>query len=125
MQALQDIRGHGHVPQERKDRTFRDVPHLLKQENCHGMTFSDLSFHQDYPLVHCSWTDSLPFSLTFILSGIRKAERKGIYWRRTTMGGHLLLMWPWHLPPVDDLPTLSQLLHEIGVSPVYHNLKAG
>ena len=77
------------------------------------------------PFVHHSWTNSLPFSLTFILSGIRKAERKGIYWWRTTKEDHLLFMWTWHLPPVDDVAAVPQLLHVIGLAPVYHDLKAG
>ena len=92
---------------------------------CHGMTFSDLSFHQDYPLLHCSWTDSLPFSSSFIFEGIRIAERKGIYWKQTTKEDLLLLMWSWHLPPVDDVAAVPQLLHAIGLAPVYHGLKAG
>ena len=94
------------------------------EELCHGMTFSDLSFYQ--------------FTLSFIVLGlipflfayfhtsdIRKAEPEGIHWTRTAKEDHLLLMWSWHLPPVDDFPALSQLLHEIGVSPVHHNLKEG
>ena len=42
-------------------------PSMFSLANCHGMTFSDLSFHQDYPLVLCSWTDSLPSSSSFNL----------------------------------------------------------
>ena len=70
------------------------------------------------------WTVSSSFLLFSLISGIMKASPKGIYWRWTTRKGHLLLMWSWHLPPVHNVATVSQLLHAIGVSPAHHDLKA-
>ena len=97
---------------------------IFLSADCHGMTFSDRSFHQDYPLFHYSRTDSLSFSSHFHSLRQKEAERKGIYWRRTTNEDHLLLMWSWHLPSVDDFAAVPQLLHAIGLAPVYHDLQA-
>ena len=96
--------------------TFGEAP-------CHGMTFSDLSFHQFTPLFYRSWTNFLSFAYFHTLD-IRKAKPEGIHWTRTTWKDHLLLMWSWHLPPVDDVAAVPQLLHVIGLVPVYHDLQA-
>ena len=90
----------------------------------HGMTFLDLSFHQFAPFFYYSWTNFLSFAY-FHTSDIRKAKPEGIHWTQTTRKDHLLLMWSWHLPPIDNVAAAPQLLHAIGLAPVYHDLKAG
>ena len=97
---------------------------LLIKGNCHGMTFLNLSFPLFAPLFYYSWTSFLSFAYLHT-SDIRKAKPKGIHWTQTTRKNHLLLMGSWHLPPVNDVTTVPQLLHAIGLVPVYHNLKAG
>ena len=59
----------------------------------------------------------------FHTSDISKAKLKGIHWRRTTRKDQLLLMWSWHFPPIDDVATVPQLFHAIGLAPVHHNLQ--
>ena len=88
------------------------------------MTFSDLSFLQFSPLFYYSWANFLSFAYFHTLD-IRKAKPEGIHWTLTTRKDHLLLMWSWYLPPVNDVAAVPQLLHAIGLAPVYHNLKAG
>ena len=70
-----------------------------------------------------SWTNFPSFAYFHTLD-IRKAKPEGIYWTQGTRKDHLLLMWSWHLPTVDNVAAVPQLLHAIGLTPVHHDLRA-
>ena len=92
---------------------------------CHGMTFfwTSLSLYSPVPVIILGL---IPFPFAYFHTlDIKKAKPKGIHWMQTTRKDYLLLMRSWHLPPINDVPALSQLLHEIGVLPVHHDLRTG
>ena len=113
---------------EQKSGIHATVSANLKNGNmtthiCHGMTFSDLSFHQFTLSRHHSWTNSFYFTY-FNSSDIRKAKPKRHLLEANYQGGpataHVVLASPTHY----NVAAVPQLLHVIGVAPVHHDLQA-
>ena len=93
-------------------------------QHCHDMTF--WTFLALYSPVLFIILGLIPFLFAYFhTSDISKAKPEGIHWEWTTKKDHLLFMSFWHLPPVNDVAAVSQLLHSIGLAPVHHNLQAG
>ena len=117
--------GSCRVVERRSDWMTRPTQRRILYQDCHGMTFRTSFSFIHCPLLH-SRIDSFSFCL-FSHFGHKesKAQRHSLDAAQTTSKDQLLLTWSWHLPPVDNVPTLSQLLHAISVLPAHHDLCQG